>query len=264
MSKIQKARDERGMSQIEVSRRTGISRPQLQRLEAGLVLATPEQARALRELLGVVVLESKNVIDFSEVRRRAGIHPYALDPVNPLPWKTAWESWGTLGLSSEVRDWMSEFLPADSARECSGLGQCAAAGAQPFLGNPHQWGFDGHVVVDRQGRLLGARVLPGLCYSKDDVDMVLWPQVCLRIDDRHCYRVDGLMFYRHARKRCWPILEFDCEGHDFRRDAYRSVKIGLPEVRITGAEIKARQTFALLLQRAEESMVRSSCAGAPR
>lgn len=255
MSYLQQARDERELTQTEVSLRTGISRTQLQRLEAGQVVASPEQAAALRQLYGIELLESKHVVEGSEIRRRAGLNPYLLNHVDPQPWKTARATWGGKAkLTSEVWNWLSQFLPADSARECFGLVQCALAGAKPFLGNPHQWGFDRLVVVDRQGKLLGARVLPGLCYSKDDVDLVIWPQVCLRIDDRHCYRVDGLIFFRKGRKRYWLTLEFDCEGHNFNRDAYRKVKIGMPEIRITGEDIKLRQVFPLLLKRAQEAV----------
>lgn len=255
MSYLQQARNNRKLTQTEVSQRTGISRTQLQRLETGQVLASPEQAKALRQLYGIEVLESTHLVESSEIRRRAGLNPYVLDSVDPRPWKTARATWGGKAkLPSGVWDWLSQFLPADSAKECFGLVQCAVAGAKPFLGNPHQWGFDRLVVVDRKGKLLGAQALPGLCYSKHEVDIVLWPQVCLRIDERHCYRVDGLVFFRQGRKRYWLILEFDCEGHNFNRDAYRSVKIGMPEIRITGEEIKLRQVFPLLLKRAEEAV----------
>lgn len=223
----------------------------MQRLEAGQILASPQQARALRRYYGTPVLEAKQLVDVSEVRRRAGLTPYLLESVNPLPWNTAWNK--ALKVPTEVWEWMREFIPADSACECNGWCQCVAAGAQPFLGNPHQWGFDRHPVVDRQGRLLGARVLPGLGYSQGEIDIVLWPQVCLRVDDRHCYRVDGLVFFRNGRNRCWLVLEFDGGGHDFRRDAYRLARLALPEVRILGAEIKAGQTFQLLLERARQA-----------
>jgi len=242
---LQQTREKRGWTQLQVTHRTGISPPQLQRLEAGQIIAFPEQAEALRQLYGIAVLEAQNLTDSSEIRRRSGINPYRLEAGDPQPWKTARADWARkTKLAPEIWDWMSQFLPADSARECSGLAQCAAAEAKPSLGNPHQWGFDLRAVVDRQGKLLGARVLPGPSYSKDDVDLVIWPQVCLRIDDRH---------FRKGRKRLWLILEFDGEGHNFNRDAYRSIKIGLPEIRITGEEIKRGQTFALLLQRAEEA-----------
>ncbi|MBN9420578.1 MAG: helix-turn-helix transcriptional regulator [Candidatus Eremiobacteraeota bacterium] len=253
MSYLQKTREERDKSQNEVSAETGVSRQQLHRLESGEVVASAEQAEALRKFLGIPILESKHVVDFSEMRRRSGIRPFLLDKVDPQPWKTARSNW-KLRVSAEVLDWMSQFLPADSARECYGLDQCVEAGAQPFVGNPHQWGFDALAVVDRLGKLLGARVLPGLAYSEKELDIVLWPQVCLRVDDRHVYRVDALMFFRYGRKRFWLIVEFDCEGHDSRRDAYRSGKIGLPEVRINGEEVRLRKVFSLLVERAKAAV----------
>lgn len=193
MSYLRKIRDTRNKSQLEAVRESGVSRTVFQRLEAGQLLASPEQAKALRSYYGTPVLEAQQLVEASEVRRRAGTTPYLIESVNPLPWNTAWN--GAPKIPREIWEWMREFLSADSACECNGWCQCVAAGARPFLGNPHQWGFDRHAVVDRQGRLLGARVLPGLSYTQAEVDLVLWPQVCLRVDDRHTYRVDGLVFF---------------------------------------------------------------------
>ena len=251
MSNLQRAREKRNKTQIIASSESHISRATLQRLEAGQLLASTEQAKLLRDYYKVPVLEARQVIEQSEVRKIAGLAPYVLDPVNPGPWNVAWDSWGkSLNLARDVWEWMREFVQADSACECRGWCQCAAAGAKPFLGNPHQWGFDLHAVVDRQLRLLGARLLPGLFYSEGEIDLAIWPQVCLRVNDRHCYRVDGLVFFRYGRHRYWLILEFDGDGHNFTSDKYRNAKIGLPEVRINAAEIREGKTFSLLLERA--------------
>lgn len=249
MNYLKQARRLRKLSQSEVCKIVGISRAQLYRLESGQqVVAAPEVAKALRDLLGIAVLEARQVLPVGD---RADICPFDLESVNPLPWRVAWTSWGSLGIAARVREWMSQFLPADSACECSALSQLVAAGAEPLLGSPHQWGFDLHPVVDGHGRLLGARVLAGLSYQRPGLQVALWPQVRLRVDDRHCYRVDALMDFRLGRLRRWLVLEFDGEGHQSSGDTYRSNKLGLPEVRISGREIRQNQTLARLLQRAE-------------
>jgi hypothetical protein len=256
MSYLRRAREKRNKSPISAASESKVSRAVLQRLEAGQLLASPEQAELLRDYYRMPVLEARHFIEPSEVRRITSVAPFVVDPVNPVPWNVAWESWGrSMKLDLEVWEWMREFLPADSACECRGWCQCVVAGARPFLGNPHQWGFDSHALVDRQSRLLGPRVLPGLCYREGELDVAVWPQVCVRVDDRHCYRVDGLVFFRRGRQRYWLILEFDGDGHNFKSDAYRLTKIGLPEVRISGAEVREGRTFPLLLERAAQGLL---------
>ncbi|MBX3170699.1 MAG: hypothetical protein KF760_25060 [Candidatus Eremiobacteraeota bacterium] len=149
---------------------------------------------------------------------------------------------------------MSHFLPAESSHECYALLQAAVAGAEEFLGNPHEWGFDLHPITNRSGRLLAERMLPGLIFRGDQEDVILWPQVTMRIDSKHAFRLDCLMLYRKGKKVYWLAVEFDGSGHNSSRDPYRSEKLGMLEVRITGQEIRQGKVFAILRERAEEQI----------
>ncbi len=267
MSYITIARDKKNKTVTQASAVLGCSRQYLSRLEQGKALATPEQARAIRDYLGVPVLEARHVSKFADLQREVGLRPFEVEQVNPDPWRAAYSCWGRslseAGLSLSKFDWMSHFLPGESSHECYALLQLALAGWQEFLGNPHEWGFDLNPITDRSGRLLAKRLLPGLIYRGEEEDCILWPQVTMRIDSRHAFRLDGLMLYRKSGKVYWPAVELDGGGHDARKDPYRSEKLGMLEVRISGAEIRQGKVFELLLERAAEA-VRLQAEPAPK
>lgn len=257
MSYLKIAREKEKHTQTEAALRLGVSRSHLSRLEQGKALATAAQAIAIRELYGVPVLEVDHQYKASKLRRDCGIRPYVMDRVNPDPWRTAYEYWGKAlrALDLRIFEWMSHYLPSESTHEAYSLLQAAAKGAEPFLGNPHEWDFDLHPVVDRTGRLLGARVLPGLIYrGGDGRDFILFPQVTLRVDVSNAFRLDCLTFYRKENRNHWLDLEFDASGHDVSKDKYRSDKLGMKVVRISGKEIREGRVVELLLQRADAAI----------
>lgn len=261
MRYLKKRREELQWTQTEVALRCGMSRQHLNRLEAGRALASREQARLLRDLLGVPVLCADDLVGEREMRDLSGAAPYDLEALSPALWKAGWEFWGEhlvrMGIDRELWDWMSAFLAVDSSLECYALGQLVAEGARSFLGNPNQWGFDAHVVVDRLGRLLGERMLPGLIYRDKQRTFVFWPQVSLRTS-LGTFRLDGLMFHRGPAGRHWLASEFDGRGHDPRGDEKRAGKLVMLEVRINGDEIRQRRTLPLLLERAEAAIAKAA------
>lgn len=56
----------------------GFSRQHLSRLEQGKATATREQALAIREYLGVPVLEVGHLSKFTELQREVGLRPFAV------------------------------------------------------------------------------------------------------------------------------------------------------------------------------------------
>lgn len=263
MSYLKQAREKLGLTQTAAATRLGIGRQALNRLEMGRAVATPAQACSLRELYGVAVLSTDDVEAGRRLLDRAGVRAYELEPVNPEPWRAAWKYWGgRMRVEPEVWQWLSQFMPADSSHECYGWGQFAARGARPMLGNPVQWGFDQHVLVDRLGNLLGARLLPALSFQSEDVDFVLWPQVWVCTGD-HTFCLDGLVFFRVGDRRYWLVLELDGKGHNGSGDAFRRAQLQMMEVRISGDEIRAGRAFELFLERAAEAIRVGPPAAAP-
>lgn len=123
MSYLKSARKMEKHTQTEAARRLGMSRSHLSRLEQGKALATGAQAVAIRELYGVPVLEVDHKYKSSKLRRDYGIRPYALDRVNPDPWRTAYEYWGKAlrALDLRIFEWLSHYLPSESTHEAYSL-----------------------------------------------------------------------------------------------------------------------------------------------
>lgn len=249
MSYIQQRRMGLGLSQLAVARAAGMSRSQYQRVEQGVVLASPDQAHALERTLGIAMLSTAHLVRSADRRDLAGVALFKTEDMQRATWQQAARLWGSHGLEAPLWDQLSGYFHSDSARECSGLAQVAAGGAELRLDSPLLWGFDQHFPVDRHDRFLGARHLPLLLYHRNGVTLAVWPQVRLRPAD-FTWCLDALVFYRNGRIRRWLALEWDGRGHDPRNDLYRASQLKLPEVRITGDEIGARKALQLLLERA--------------
>ncbi|MFN8609815.1 MAG: helix-turn-helix transcriptional regulator [Vulcanimicrobiota bacterium] len=253
MSYLKQAREKLGLSQTEAAGRLQIPRQQLNRLERGKALATSAQAASILGLYGVAALSSQELERGRRTQERTGLRPFEFEQVNPEPWRAAHKFWGhRITLEPEIWRWMSHFIPADSSHECYGWGQFGARGARPLLGNPVHWGFDQHVLVDGLGRLLAARLLPALGYESPERDLVIWPQMWMCTGD-HTFRVDGLVFLRLGKRRHWLVLELDGKGHNAAGDEFRKAQLAMPEVRLTGEEIRAGQFFELLLERVRQA-----------
>lgn len=249
MRYLQQRREELGHSQQYVASEAGISRTHYQRVEQGMVAASPDQACSLQRILGIPVVSTDHLFGQNERRDLCGASLFEVENMSRSTWAHAARLTGVQGLSPELWGQLSTFFHTDSALECSALAQLAAGGAEFKLDSPLLWGFKGAIPVDRHDRFLGALRLPCLFYKKEKVAFVFWPQFRLRPGEI-TWRVDGLVFYRDANRRGWLMVEFDGSGHDARLDLFRASQLRLPEVRITGKEIGARQTMELLLQRA--------------
>lgn len=249
MKYLQQRREELGHSQQHVALEAQMSRTHYQRVEQGLVAASPQQAQALERILGLPVFSTDHLFGQNERRDLSASSLFEVENLSRATWAHAARLSGSHGLSPAVWSQLSHFFHTDSALECNALAQLAAFGAGLRLDSPLLWGFKGSIPVDRHDQFLGALRLPCLFYRKEKVVFVFWPQFRLRPGEV-TWRVDGLVFYRDAKRRVWLVVEFDGTGHDARLDLYRASQLRLPEVRITGKEIGARKTAELLLQRA--------------
>ena len=147
---------------------------------------------------------------------------------------------------------MRNMLRCDSAIEALAWILLSVAGASTFVGNPHQWGFRKHPLVDGLGLCLGERVLPGLHYEKDGIAFWLWPQVSLRPRDL-AFRVDALMLFVEGGRIRWLVVEIDGDGHVSTNDQFRKEQLQMGEVRIQGRDIKAHRMLELLIQEARRA-----------
>lgn len=254
MSYLKAIREAVGWTQSEAAQKIGMNRQYLIRLEQGRALPTAAQAMRMALCYGAPVSCDAMMVSGRRLCDRADSRPYRLEVVNVEPWRTAQKFWGgrlaKKKLDPLVWEWMCHHLCGESSHECYFWGQVQCAGAQPFLGNPLMWGFDEHVLVDRLGKLLGVRILPGLVCIQGDLELIFWPQVSLRTE-KHTFRADALVFVRKGKRRFWMILEIDGPGHSATGDAYRSQQLQMLEVRLSGEEVRQGQAFGLLMERIE-------------
>jgi hypothetical protein len=232
------------LSQITTCHHGLISRAGYQRLEAGCTTATPEQAAALQELLGVPVLTDRHLINGRQRRELCAFEPLRLERVNPEPWKRARRFWGWQGADEPARDFLSNFVHADSATECKFHLACVRGGAQLKVDSPLFWGFNKHLLLDLRGASLGVCHWPCLLYKDEHITLCYWPQLTLK-SETAVYRIDGLLYCNGQ----WFILELDGTGHDPTFNETRAKILGLQEIRFTSQELLKTDCFRLLLER---------------
>ena len=240
------------LSQAEVARRCGMSRQRLCMIEGGKALPTRSQAVLLAGTLGLGSVPCIEDLPSDKKMASSGrLRPYTFEPVNQERWDSAVKFWGHRfrRLPPGRLAWMRNMLRVDSAIEALAWILLCLAGAIPFVGNPHQWGFRGHPLVDGLGQCLGERVLPGLYYEKEGVAFWLWPQINLRPKEV-AFRVDALMLFVEGGRYRWLVVEIDGDGHVSKKDQFRQEQLKMGEVRIEGKDIKALRMLELLMQKA--------------
>jgi len=250
---FKKLRKEKACSQAEMARLCGVSVVTWRRWEMGEFIPTRERL----ELLARAELPCQEfLLTATEARQWGSRFPFELATTNSLNWKRAFQFWlrpiARLGLNPSLVDWLKLTFPCDSALEAFGWLQLAVAHAEPLLANPHFLGFRHHPIVDAHGKALGERLLAGLRLRWESSRMLVWPQVPMLVDGKS-FRCDGLVLLRHNRHSQWRSLEFDGAGHDFSKDDYRRMQLGLREIRISGDEIKRTLALERFLALAKET-----------
>lgn len=241
----------RGWTQSHLAQLLGISRFHLIRLEAGMVLPSPELAERMEGLL-----ESRPLVCSADLvpTHRMGLRLFDFPPVSDDVWRRALEDWeypiSRLGLAKRLLGWMRSHLGPESTFEAYTLLHLAALEGASQVSSPHALGFRHLPIVDRDGQVLGERLLPGLTGRVEGVPFWVWPQVSFRVG-RAPYRVDGLVLFRPpARGAVWATKEVDGPGHNPDGDDFRQARIGLPVIRIGEREVREHRAGASFVRQA--------------
>lgn len=178
-----------------------------------MVLPSPELAERMEGLLG-----SRPLVCSADLvpTHRMGLRLFDFPPVSDDVWRRALEDWeypiSRLGLPKRLPGWMRSHLGPESTFEAYTLLHLAALEGASQVSNPHALGFRHLPIVDRDGQVLGERLLPGLTGRVEGVPFWVWPQVSFRVG-RAPYRVDGLVLFRPpARGSVWATKEVDGPG----------------------------------------------------
>jgi DNA-binding XRE family transcriptional regulator len=225
-----------GATMQQMADRCQVSRQHWSDIEAGRVLPTPEVAGHL-SCFGLVPC-TNDTLSARQLRTWETGCPYNLERVNPEPWDRAIRNWGyRLDLDGRIREWLMTMIVSESGLESCGWFQLAALNARPLIENPHTLGYRELPIMDRQGKVLGERCLPGICGNWGGLRFMAWPQVSLR-PGNVTYRADGLLWLREGKRSAWGVLEFDGPTHNLPWDAERKRLLGMAEIRFSHDEVK--------------------------
>lgn len=238
MLTLEELRNREGWTVSQLGRATGLDRRLLTDLERGVALATPKTLEIL-QLHGIDGLACESQILRKKALRGLPLRPFETGKYNQEAWARAAQAYSKLfsRLDSYRRAWLRNYVRADSALECYLWVKLLLAGGQLRLANPHACGFRKLPVVDEMGEALGERLLPCIHWKRGSLEVVIWPQVCLR-PDKWTFRVDGLVL-RASPKPRWGALEVDGAGHNHEKDDFRSSQLLQNLVRLTKADLQS-------------------------
>ncbi len=243
MQIIRLRRLELNLTAQEIADQIGVPKTTLLNIERGRCLPEPGVAQKLRQTLILPGLpDSSQVLRPNFVQR----YPYAWARPNQICWQRAEKVFAyklrRLTVPPAVSDWMKENLASESPVECLALWSLAAMGAVGQFSNPHAWGYRDQCILDRDGKPLGERCLPGLQWKVDGKIVLIWPQVNL-LTAKGCFRADLLVMLDGV----WYLVEIDGKTHVLEYDNYRDECLARKPIRIRNEDV-CKLRFAHLLR----------------
>jgi len=249
---IRSSRKKLKLSQLEVSKLTGIHHSTLSRIETGERVPSSEQQPLLAKYLQMEPKEltaacADGVSNLFQSRRRKFSLParkrVSRDRDSVMRYWRARTRYKFLldGLNRrlskrEDRDEIRVYLREacfDSDLEYLAHLQLLSRGAVPGWASPQRSGFRAKPIVDPKSReCTGSDLYPALATS----DSLLFPQVALLIDGRRVRRPDLLWLKRSGSLEV-QVVEFDGAGHDHRQDEERDKELSLPVVRFCEEDV---------------------------
>ena len=239
---LRQLREQRGISQRELSRLTGISQGQISKLERGRARPGEREWLLLREHLGLprTAPPERLARPFPSTTFRAP-RPQARGAGEvsfEARYYRARKVFGPLADSClrKIRarrdaplalQFLNEAL-LDSSYEAMFWMLLLAEEGRPCWYALLKAGFRSHRVVDRRRRTAGDSRQPCMQLGRS---VLLFPQV--HLDARKAYyRLDVLALVTRDRRRLWVNIEIDGSGHMGDLDEQRQADLGLPTLRL--------------------------------
>ncbi|MFN8607363.1 MAG: helix-turn-helix transcriptional regulator [Vulcanimicrobiota bacterium] len=239
---FRKIRKMLGLTQRQMAEACEVPRSTWQMVEYGAFLPSEELGRKICELTGMAGVPTRgDLLSTQDTRRVHRSRPYEFERRSEDVWaRTRARCQSMHGLFGKIEagllGWMESLLECESVPEGFTWLQFAFSGAGRLIANPHELGFRDQVIVDRQGRALGERQLPGLQGNWGRLNYLLWPQVSVRPQSA-ILRLDGLLLLIQGVERRWFDLEVDSALHEPERDAVRRNLLQMNEIRLTQEDV---------------------------
>lgn len=243
------------LNQRQMAEACGVSRSTWQMVEYGIILPSPELGQKICELTGLGAVPTQDdSLSAQELRRFHRARPFEFAGHSEDVWARVHDRCSSMTqlyttIGQHLLAWMESMLECESVPEGVTWLQLAFGGASQVIANPHELGFRGQCIVDRSGKPLGERQLPGLQGQLGSTSYLVWPQVSVRPRSA-IIRMDGLLLLTRGCDRHWVDLEIDSALHDPEKDALRRKLLKMDEIRLTQLDVDRFKVVERISERA--------------
>jgi len=227
-------RNYRGLSQVELASKTGISVWKISNFELGREIPDPCELRRLAEALGVATsgLRRSQI----EVRLRLSRHELVCFEAPGRPRR----GWQHVAKRALLPDWFLAKLPNPAPLLAHWIGLLSEF-AEPEQKSPFVYGFASCSLLDAHGNNVGPSPLPCLRWNclvaaLRPHSIRVWPQVKVRTQDR-TYGVGALVKIESWLGGAWACLDLPEASTEYDWDPGREANLSLPRLLLTRKQI---------------------------
>lgn len=223
-------RNYRGLSQVELATRTGISEWKISKFEKGRGVPDLGELRLLAEALGVPTQGLRRTQ--IEGRLRLNLDELASFEAPGKPRR----GWKQLAQERSLPDGFLAKLPSPAPLLAFWVGLISEF-AEAEQKSPFLCGFVGASLLDAQGRNVAASPLPCLRWnclaaSRLPATLRLWPQMTVRTQNRS-YGVAALVNIHSVLGSVWAYVDLPETSAAFDWDPGREANLALPRLLLT-------------------------------
>ena len=247
---LRQRRIEKGLSQTQLARGSGISRQRISDYERDRYVPGKRVLQKLAEILDPDLSAPPELVGASLKNSRPAPATLPYERTFAASWARVSRSYLRSLVQLGFRrfpPWFCGGTPCDSALEYLAWALLVVAGALLVAASPLERGFCRHPLLDHLGWALGLQPKPCLHWRVGDLECLIWPQITVQ-PGRYPFRVDALLLVCRGIQRRWCVLEIDGPLHTAQGDKNRDDEFKIPVLRFPADTIK-NLTFPAQLQK---------------
>ena len=248
---IRQRRIEKGLSQTQLARQSGISRPRISDYETNRYIPNRRTMEKLAAILDPDLTPPPSLPKVTLKTTRPAPASLPFEKTFAASWARFSRAYRRSLLNigfTKFPQWFCGGTPCDSALEYLAWALLVRAGALLVAASPVERGFRRHPLLDHLGWGLGLQLKPCLYWKVDELECMVWPQITVQ-PGAYPFRVDALVLVCRGNQRTWRLLEIDGPLHTLQGDKERDAQFDLQVLRFSAAEVK-NLTFPATLKKA--------------
>jgi transcriptional regulator with XRE-family HTH domain len=237
---IRQRRIDKGLSQTQLARLSGISRQRISDYESNRHVPGQRLMQRLSEILDPELSSPPQLQGSALKNTRPSPARLPYEKTFAASWErvrqTYWRTLQRIGFQRFPR-WFCGGTPCDSALEYLAWALLVMAGALLVTASPLERGFRRHPLLDHLGWALGLQPRPCLCWRVGDLDCLIWPQISVQ-PANYPFRPDALALVCRGHQKLWCLLEIDGPLHSPQWDKNRDDEFKIPVLRFSAEVVK--------------------------